>query len=77
MHTHVDELWACDPGTLPKSCARESVGRNETCITEMQPSMFRSNNALFHCTAEPLVSPVSVHRELQATTMKLAPTVKR
>lgn len=28
-----------------------------------------------HYTAEPLASPLSVHRELQATTMKLAPAV--
>lgn len=30
---------------------------------------------MFHCTAEPLTSPLFVHRELQATTIKLAPRV--
>lgn len=39
--------WSvCDPGTLPKPCAHESVGLNEMCIAQMQPLMFRSINAL-------------------------------
>lgn len=46
MHAPVDEVSACDTGTLPRFCAHASAGLNEMCIAQMQPLTFHNNNGL-------------------------------
>lgn len=62
-YSDLANVWPTEGGTW----LRQSARLNEICIAQMQPLMFRGNNALCHCKAELLASPLSVYREFQET----------